>query len=115
MDLGLTGKVALVTGAGRGIGRAIALTLAAERARVVVNDFYQERADAVAKEITGAGGEAIGAQADVTDSESVRAMTSIAVERFGALHVLVNNAGIPAATGLGGQGGAGSGFGPLFS
>lgn len=112
MDLGLTGKVALVTGAGRGIGRAIAMTLAAEGARVVVNDYYQERADAVAKEITAAGGAALGVQADVTDFQAVRAMMERAVQHFGALHILVNNAGIPATTGGAEMGGGFSG--PLF-
>ena len=118
MDLGLTDKVALVTGAGRGIGRAIALTLAEEGARVVVNDYYQERADAVVQEIATAPAlqappaEALGVQADVTDAEAVRAMVSAAVERFGRIDILVNNAGIPATTGLDAQGG---GFGPLFA
>ncbi len=112
MDLGLTGKVALITGAGRGIGRAIAATLAAEGARVAVNDYYQDRAEAVAREIGGGGGEAIALQADVTDAAAVGAMIARAVERFGRLDILVNNAGIPAATGLQSEGG---GFGPLFT
>ena len=118
MDLGLAGKVVLVTGAGRGIGRAIALTLAEEGAQVVVNDYYQERADAVAQEIATAPAlqappaEAAGLQADVTDAEAVRAMVSAALERFGRIDILVNNAGIPATTGLDAQGGA---FGPLFA
>jgi NAD(P)-dependent dehydrogenase (short-subunit alcohol dehydrogenase family) len=113
MDLGLAGKVALVTGAGRGIGRAIALTLAAEGVRVGVNDYYQDRAQAVAGEIERAGGKALPLQADVTDYEAVQRMTGVLVERFGRLDILVNNAGIPPQTGLGGAGG--SGFGPPFS
>lgn len=118
MDLGLEGKVAIITGAGRGIGRAIALTLAREGARVAVNDYYGDRADAVAREIRAeqplqAQGEAMGVQADVTDTASVEAMVAAVAERFGAVDILVNNAGIPAVTGL--AGGSSSGFGPLFS
>lgn len=115
MDLGLAGKVALITGAGRGIGRAIALTLAAEGARVAVNDFYLDRAEAVAAEIGAAGGTALPVQADVTDHEAVRRMVATVLERFGQLDILVNNAGIPATTGWDVQGGGGSMFGPLFT
>jgi len=96
MDLGLTDRVALVTGAGRGIGRQICMTLAAEGARVTVNDFFQERADAVAQEIKEAGGRAIGVTADVTDTESVKGMVKQVLDEWGQLDVLVNNAGIPA-------------------
>lgn len=96
MDLRLTDRVALVTGAGRGIGRQICLTLAEEGARVAVNDFFQERADKVAQEIREAGGRAIGVTADVTDAESVQRMVQRVVAEFGQLDVLVNNAGIPA-------------------
>ena len=59
MDLGLRDKVAIVTGAGRGIGRAIVLTLAEEGAKVAVNDLFQERAQAVVHEVKARGGEAI--------------------------------------------------------
>jgi NAD(P)-dependent dehydrogenase (short-subunit alcohol dehydrogenase family) len=99
----LDGRVALITGAGRGIGRAEALFFAAEGARVVVNDRGVERdgtgtnasiADAVADEITDAGGQAIANSDDVTDWEGGRRMVEAAVEAFGDLHVLVNNAGI---------------------
>lgn len=96
MDLGLTDRVALVTGAGRGIGRQICLTLAGEGARVAVNDFFLERADKVAQGIREAGGQAIGVAADVTDAESVQRMVQQVVDEFGQLDVLVNNAGIPA-------------------
>jgi NAD(P)-dependent dehydrogenase (short-subunit alcohol dehydrogenase family) len=113
VDLGLTGKVALVTGAGRGIGRAIAMTLAAEGVRVGVNDYFQDRADSVANEIVLAGGKPLPLQADVTDYESVQRMIGVLVERFGRLDMLVNNAGIPPQTGLSGAGG--SGFGPPFT
>ena len=99
----LDGRVALITGAGRGIGRAEALFFAAEGARVVVNDRGVERdgtgtdtsiAEAVVDEIGAAGGQAIPNSDDVTDWEGGRRMVEAAVEAFGDLHVLVNNAGI---------------------
>ncbi len=95
MDLGIKDRVALVTGAGRGIGRQICLTLGAEGAKVAVNDVFQERADAVADEIKQAGGEAMGVVADVTDLEAVTAMVKRISDEWGALDILVNNAGIP--------------------
>jgi 2-hydroxycyclohexanecarboxyl-CoA dehydrogenase len=94
MDLGLTGKVAVVTGGGLGIGRRIALTLAAEGATVVVNDLFAERADRVAKEIESGGGKAAGLAADVTDYQAVSDLAASVVARFGRLDVLVNNAGV---------------------
>jgi len=93
MDLGLKGKVAIVTGAGRGIGRQIALTLAGERAKVAVSDFYEDRAKAVADEIKVAGGEATGVKADVTNLEEVTAMVKKVVEKWGRIDILCNNAG----------------------
>src|SRR3990172_3407541 len=95
MDLGIKDRVALVTGAGRGIGRQICLTLAEEGARVAVNDVFQERADAVADEIRSAGGQAIGVVADVTDGAAVAAMVERITAEWGAVDILVNNAGIP--------------------
>jgi NAD(P)-dependent dehydrogenase (short-subunit alcohol dehydrogenase family) len=95
MDLGIAGRVALVTGAGRGIGRQICLTLAEEGVKVAVNDIVQERADAVAEEIARAGGQAIGVVADVTDGDQVYAMVRQVQERLGPVDILVNNAGIP--------------------
>ncbi len=95
MDLGIKDRVALVTGAGRGIGRQICLTLGAEGAKVAVNDVFQERADAVADEIKQAGGEAMGVVADVTDLEAVTAIVKRISDEWGALDILVNNAGIP--------------------
>ena len=95
MDLGSTDRVALVTGAGRGIGRQICLTLAGEGARVAVNDVFQDRADAVADEIRGAGGQAVGVVADVTDGQAVAAMVGRISDEWGAVDILVNNAGIP--------------------
>ncbi|WP_354701585.1 3-oxoacyl-[acyl-carrier-protein] reductase FabG [Paraconexibacter sp. AEG42_29] len=90
----LTGRTALVTGAGQGVGRGIALTLAAQGAAVAINDFFRERADAVAAEITAAGGRAVGLQADVTDLTSVTGAVAEAEEQLGAgVDLLVNNAG----------------------
>jgi len=95
MDLGIKDRVALVTGAGRGIGRQICLTLAEEGARVAVNDIMQDRADACADEIRKAGGQAIGVVADVTDAEAVGAMMKRVIDEWGQIDILVNNAGIP--------------------
>lgn len=86
----LDGKAAIVTGAGSGIGRAIALSLAAEGASVLVTDLDGERAQAVAAEV---GGESAPLAVDVSDTGAVDAMVESAVERFGRLDILVNNAG----------------------
>jgi 2-hydroxycyclohexanecarboxyl-CoA dehydrogenase len=94
MDLGLKGKVALVTGGGRDVGRAIALTMAAEGATVAVNyNRSADEAEAVVAEITGSGGEARAYQCDVTDYASVQAMVAGIVKDMGSIDVLVNNAG----------------------
>jgi 2-hydroxycyclohexanecarboxyl-CoA dehydrogenase len=100
MDLGIEGRVALVTGAGRGIGREICSTLAGEGALVAVNDLFQERADEAVSAITAGSGRVIGVAADVTDSDSVKAMARRVIDELGSLDILVNNAGIPAATSL---------------
>ncbi len=100
MDLGISGRVALVTGAGRGIGAEIARTLAAEGVRIAVNDLFQERAEEAAGEIRKAGGEAVGVAFDVTDYGSVESGVRRAVEAFGAVDILVNNAGIPAESAM---------------
>lgn len=95
MDLGLNGKVALVTGAGRGVGREIALTLAREGASVAINYRSSARdADALAGEIAAAGGKAKTYRADVADFAAVTAMVDAVVKDFGALNILVNNAGL---------------------
>jgi 2-hydroxycyclohexanecarboxyl-CoA dehydrogenase len=96
MDMGLKGKVAIVTGAGQGVGEGIVKLLAKEGARVVVNDYFQDRADKVAKDIVTAGGEAIALQADVSDFDSVTKMVKAAMDKFGRVDILVNNAGVPA-------------------
>ena len=92
----LGGKIALVTGASSGIGARIAVMLAAEGATVVVNYYPGTEADAesVVAEIEGAGGTAAALPADVTDSEQCESLVAAVLERFGALDVLVNNAGI---------------------
>jgi len=89
----MAGKVAIVTGAGSGIGRAIAYGLAFEGASVAIADIDGEKADAVAREIEANGGEALGLAVDVANTVQVDAMVDQAVERFGRLDILVNNAG----------------------
>jgi 3-oxoacyl-[acyl-carrier protein] reductase len=93
--LDLAGRVALVTGAGQGVGRQIALHLASHNAGgVVVNDYVLDRAKAVADEIKSAGGKALAVQADVTDLAAVKEMVARGEKEFGsAIGVLVNNAG----------------------
>ena len=96
MDLGLQGRVAIVTGAGRHIGRQIALTLAQEGAKVAIDDYFADRAEAVAEEIRAAGGESIGIKADVVNMNEVNEMVKTVLDRFGRVDILVNNAGVPA-------------------
>ncbi len=91
----LDGKVALVTGASRGIGRAIAIALAKEGASVAVNYAgNSEKAGQVVSEIKEIGSEAVAIQGDVTDADSVTAMVKSVAEQFGKIDILVNNAGI---------------------
>ncbi|PVA05717.1 SDR family oxidoreductase [Thalassorhabdomicrobium marinisediminis] len=96
------GRVVIVTGAGRGLGRAYALELARQGASVVVNDLGvsnhgedmgESPADAVVSEITAAGGKAIANHCDVADWDATRAMVDEAIDTFGGLHAVVNNAG----------------------
>jgi 3-oxoacyl-[acyl-carrier protein] reductase len=88
------GKVALVTGAARGIGEAIALKLAQEGADVVVTDVDMEGAQRVAQEIEGLGRKATAVQADVSQREAVQRLVSETLSVFGKIDILVNNAGI---------------------
>ena len=96
----LAGKVAIVTGAGRGIGRAIALRLAREEAGVACTDLNEAWAKRVAAEIEAAGGEALAMRVDVTQRADAERMVSETVSRFGRLDILVNNAGIGAVAPL---------------
>jgi 3-oxoacyl-[acyl-carrier protein] reductase len=93
VKLDLTGRVAIVTGASRGIGRAVALTLASAGASVVAG-ARGENAAGVVKEITEAGGKAIAVALDVTDEASIAAAVARAASEFGKVDILVNNAGI---------------------
>lgn len=90
----IEGKTAVITGSSAGIGRAIAEDLADHGARVVTNSRSAERAEDAAAAIRADGGEAVGVAADVTDRESVGELVDAAVEEFGSVDVMVNNAGI---------------------
>jgi 3(or 17)beta-hydroxysteroid dehydrogenase len=90
----LDGKVALISGAARGIGAETARKMAAAGASVVVGDVLAERVRETAKEITGAGGKALAIALDVTSEESWNAAVDAATKQFGKLDILVNNAGI---------------------
>lgn len=90
----LNNSVAIVTGSGQGIGRAIALELAAAGAQVVVNDLGLDQAEETVKLIREAGGEGLAVQADVTQSADVDRLIKTTVDRFGKIDILINNAGI---------------------
>ena len=99
----LQGQVAIVTGAGRGFGRAIALRFAAEGAAVALTSRSRAELDAVARQIESQGGRALAVPGDVTRSEDVARVTSAAERELGAVSLLVSNAGVPGP------------FGPLWS
>ncbi len=92
--LDLTGRIAMVTGASRGIGRGVALALSGRGAAIVAADVLADGAREVAQEIVAGGGRAEGLALDVTDAASVNPAVDGVVERFGNLDILVNNAGI---------------------
>jgi len=94
MQLGMEKKVALVTGAATGIGRAVALEFAKEKARVVLADVNQDVCAALCDTITKSGGEAVWQKADVSSARAVEALIDFAVSKFGGLDMAVNNAGI---------------------
>src|SRR5262252_8849394 len=89
----LQGKVALITGAGRGIGRSIALKLAREGARVVVNDLDDAPADEVVAEIRAAGGQAVACPGSVSAPDFAERFVATAMEHYKGLDIIVNNAG----------------------
>ena len=90
----MQGKVAIVTGAGRGLGRAESLELARQGVRVIVNDFEAGPADEVVNEIKAAGGDATAHTGDVADWDTAKALISLAADTYGSLDILINNAGI---------------------
>jgi NAD(P)-dependent dehydrogenase (short-subunit alcohol dehydrogenase family) len=94
------GRVAVVTGGGSGIGRALVEALARQGAKVVVADIEERAAKEVAAGVTAAGGRAIGVATDVSDLEQVTALAERAYAEFGAVHVLCNNAGVSVWGGL---------------
>jgi len=92
--MNLNDKVAIVTGAGRGIGRAIALKLAGAGATVVVSDILEKEAEAVAEEIKAAGGQSLAVLADVSQAADVARLVEETLAAYGRIDILVNNAGI---------------------
>ena len=90
----LSGKVAVITGSGAGMGRAMALRMAQEGAAIVVNDINVEAMNSAVNEITGSGGRAAGCKADVRNRAEVKNLMATAVEKFGHMDILVNNAGV---------------------
>ena len=93
MDLGINGRVAVVTGGARGIGAETARVLAAEGAKLVVSDVDLAAAEVVAGEIQAQGGQAIAVRCDVANEAEVKQMAAAGVEAFGSVDILVNNAG----------------------
>ena len=98
-DVKLRDKVAIITGGGRGIGRAYALRFAEEGAKVVVADIVIENAQKVVEEIEAKGGEALPVSADVSDEASVEGLVNKTIDRFGRIDILLNNAAMFAGIG----------------
>lgn len=97
--LDLKGRAALITGAGQGVGRHVALRFAEHGAgAVVVNDLFLDRAEKVAAEVEALGCKSIAVGADVTDPQAVQRMSDEVLERAGAVHIVVNNAGVVPGT-----------------
>lgn len=94
MDLGLAGRVAIVTGGGQGCGKAYCLAFAEEGARVVIADINEKNAQQVAQDISVKGGTAIAMKVDVSKWEDVSAMVARTIKEFGQVDILVNNAGV---------------------
>src|SRR5258708_4841040 len=95
LDLGIAGRVALVTAGSKGLGRASAMALAEEGAKVVICARGAEALGATADDIAAEGGEVLTVVADVTDPDTPARLVTAAVERFGGLHIVVPNAGGP--------------------
>ena len=91
---GLVDKVAVITGAGQGIGRATAVRFAEEKLKVVVAEFNRETGQSVADEIVEKGGVGQFIKVDVADRKSVQSMITETIRRFGRIDILVNNAGV---------------------
>ena len=94
MEGKLKGKVAIITGAGQGMGESVAKLFSKEGAKVVVNDINENKAKMVAEEIRSEGEEALAIRADVTNRREVSRLVEKTVEEFGTVHILINNAGI---------------------
>jgi 3-oxoacyl-[acyl-carrier protein] reductase len=90
----LEDKVAIITGAGRGLGRAFALRYAEEGARLLLPDISLERSEGVAKEIRGKGGEAVAMEADISDEKATKKMAEKVMQQYGRVDILLNNAAI---------------------
>ena len=93
MDLGLSGKTAIVTGGGSNIGPGIALALGEEGANVVIAEIDEAQGEKVANQVTAQGGSAVVIKADVSDAKAVTDMVKKSVDKFGKIDILVNNVG----------------------